>query len=67
MLSAFWSTPVLPSVLPAVAASRHVTTNADEIARVAGWLAYEPYAMPHACSRSTSGTTPTSSPTTRCS
>lgn len=48
MLSAFWSTPVLQSVLPVVAASRHVTTNADEIGRVAGWLAYEPYQMPHA-------------------
>jgi hypothetical protein len=46
--SAFWQTPVLQSVLPAVAASRHVRTNTDEIARVAGWLAYEPFGWPQA-------------------
>jgi hypothetical protein len=46
--SAFWKTPVLQSVLPAVKASRHVRTNTDEIARVAGWLAYEPFGFPHA-------------------
>ena len=46
--SPFWATPVLQSVLPVVKASRHVTTNTDEIERVAGWLAYEPFGWPHA-------------------
>ena len=46
--SAFWRTPVLQSVLPVVAASRHVRTNTDEIARVAGWLACEPFGWPEA-------------------
>jgi hypothetical protein len=46
--SSFWSTPVLASVLPVVDASRHVRTNLDEVERVAGWLAYEPFGMPHA-------------------
>lgn len=45
--SPFWTTPVLASVLPVVAASRHVQTNLDEVDRVAGWLAYEPFGMPH--------------------
>lgn len=44
--SAFWKTPVLQSVIPVVEASRHVRTNTDEIARVAGWLAYEPFGWP---------------------
>ncbi len=46
--SRFWSTPVLASVLPVVAASRHVTTNTEEIERVADWLAYEPFGWPQA-------------------
>ena len=46
--SAFWNTQVLQSVLPVVAASRHVRTNTDEVARVAGWLAYEPFGWPQA-------------------
>jgi hypothetical protein len=46
--SEFWKTPVLQSVLPVVEASRHVRTNTDEIARVAGWLAYEPFGWPQA-------------------
>lgn len=46
--SRFWSTPVLTSVLPVVAASRHVRTNLDEVERVAGWLAYEPFGWPQA-------------------
>ena len=46
--SAFWKTPVLQSVLPVVEASRHVRTNTDEITRVAGWLAYEPFGWPQA-------------------
>lgn len=46
--SASWSTPVLQSVLPVVAASRHVRTNPDEVERVAGWLAYEPFGWPEA-------------------
>lgn len=46
--SAFWRTPVLQSVLPVVAASRHVRTNVDEIARVAEWLACEPFGWPQA-------------------
>jgi hypothetical protein len=46
--SSFWSTPVLRSVVPVVEASRHVRTDPAEIERVAGWLAYEPLALPDA-------------------
>ena len=46
--STFWKTPVLQSVLPVVEASRHVRTNPDEITRIAGWLAYEPFGWPQA-------------------
>ncbi len=46
--SASWSTPVLQSVLPVIAASRHVRTNPDEVERVAEWLAYEPFGWPEA-------------------
>lgn len=46
--SPFWTTPILQSVVPVVKASRHVRTDPDEIERVAGWLAYEPFGWPHA-------------------
>jgi len=46
--SSFWSTPVLRSVVPVVDASRHVRTDQAAVARVAGWLAYEPLALPDA-------------------
>jgi len=48
--SAFWSTPVLRSVVPVVEASRHVRTDLAEVERVAGWLAYEPLGWPEAAS-----------------
>ncbi len=46
--SAFWSSPVLRSVMPVVESSRHVWTDPDEVERVADWLAYEPLAWPEA-------------------
>ena len=38
--------PVLESVLPVIAASRHVRTHPDEIRRVASWMAYEEFTLP---------------------
>lgn len=45
--SAFWSSPVLASTLPVIEASRFVRTDEEEIRRVAGWMAYEPFGMPN--------------------
>jgi hypothetical protein len=42
----FWESRVLRSVLPVIAASRHVTTDEAEIRRVAGWMAYEEFTWP---------------------
>lgn len=44
--SAFWSTPILQSVLPVVASSRHVRTSQDEVERVAQWMAAEEVGYP---------------------
>ena len=38
--------PVVVSALPVVAASRHVRTHAEEVARVAAWMAYEEFGLP---------------------
>lgn len=38
--------PVVQSVLPVIAASRHVTTHPDAIERVATWMAYEEFSLP---------------------
>lgn len=44
--SFFEESPVLQSVLPVVSASRSVQTHADEILRVASWMAYEEFTLP---------------------
>jgi hypothetical protein len=38
--------PILQSVMPVIAASRNVRTNAAEIRRVASWMAYEEFTLP---------------------
>ncbi|MEI7745117.1 MAG: queuosine salvage family protein, partial [Chloroflexota bacterium] len=43
-----WSSPVLASVLPVIAVSRHVTTDTDAIERAAEWLAAEELGWPTA-------------------
>jgi hypothetical protein len=40
---AAWDGPVLRSVVPAIEGSRHVTTDPDAIAAVAGWMAWEEF------------------------
>jgi hypothetical protein len=43
MRGAWWSNPILPSLEPVIQGSRFVTTNPQEIARVATWLAAEEF------------------------
>ena len=45
-MSFFTESPVLQSVMPVIAASRHVRTNKDAISSVAGWMAYEEFTLP---------------------
>lgn len=41
-----WDRPVLRSVAAVIADTDHVTTHADEVERVADWMAYEEFAPP---------------------
>lgn len=45
-MSSAWSSPVLQSVEPVVAASSHVRTDREAIERVASWMAYEDFPLP---------------------
>jgi hypothetical protein len=44
--AAYWSQPVLESVLPVVEESRHVRTSTAAIESVASWMAYEDFGFP---------------------
>lgn len=41
-----WDSPVMRSVEPVIASSRHVETNPAAVAKVAKWMAYEEFAAP---------------------
>lgn len=46
MEASYWQSPVLQSVIPVVAKSRHVRTVPEAVEAVAGWMAYEEFHLP---------------------